>query len=148
MPEGLAPEEESPPAPKRRGLSPVAIIAIVVLGLSLAIIVALWMLPDAWLARARDVSIAFLSIGIFFSLVLSIMILAVMVWGFQRLSRRLDDLLTRGGAVVDQVKGTATTIKGTAEFVGERIASPFIRLSALGAGIGKSVATLFRRKQP
>lgn len=146
MPEGLAPEEESPPAPKKGGLSPVAIIAIVVLGLSLAIIVALWMLPDAWLARARDVSIAFLSIGIFFSLVLSIMILAVMVWGFQRLSRRLDDLLTRGGAVVDQVKGTATTIKGTAEFVGERIASPFIRLSALGSGIGKSVATLFRRK--
>jgi hypothetical protein len=143
MAEALPPEEESPP-PKKKGISPVAIIGLVVLGLCVAVLVILYVLPDNVLARMRDVSIAFMSIGIFLSLLLLICILAVLVWGIERLSRRLDDLLQRGGAILDQVKGTATTVKGTADFVGERIASPFIRFSAWVAGIGEGLATFFR----
>jgi hypothetical protein len=139
---GISPADESPPP--KKGVSPVAIIGIIVLGLCAVLVIGLWLLPDPWLARARDVSIAFMSIGIFLCLLLLVFILAVIVWGFERLSRRLDDLLQRGGAILDQVKGTATTVKGTTEFVGERVASPFIRLSAWVTGVGKGLATFFR----
>ena len=143
MAEALPPEE-GPPPPKKKGISPVAIIGLVVLGLCVGIVVVLWFLPDPALARARDVSIAFMSIGIFLCLLLLVFILAVLVWGIDRLGRRLDDLLQRGGAVLDQVKGVATTVKGTTGFVGERVASPFIRLSSWAAGIGEGLATFFR----
>jgi hypothetical protein len=141
------PLQEDSPLPKKKGLSPVAIIGIVVLGLFVALWVILYILPEPVLARMRDVSIAIMSFGMFLSLLLTVAILAVIVWGFHRLSVRLDDLLERGGAVLDQVKGTATTVKGTADFVGERVASPFIRLSAWVSGVGQGIATLFRGEE-
>jgi hypothetical protein len=146
MAEELPPNDDTAP-PEKKGLSPVAIIAIVVVGLFLLIWIPLYFLPDPWVAKMRDVSIAVMSIGMFLSLLLTVAILAVLVWGFHRLSVRLDDLLERGGAVIDQVKGTATTVKGTADFVGERIASPFIRISAWFSGIGQGIATLFRGEE-
>lgn len=145
MVEELSLKEEETPSPKKKGLSPVAIISIVVLSLFVVVwAVLLFFLPDQWLTRARDASIAMMSVGMFLSLLLTVLILAVIVWGFHRLSVRLDDLLERGGAVLDQVKGTATTVKGTAGFVGERVASPFIRISAWVSGVGQGIATLFR----
>lgn len=143
MAETLPPEEGSPP-PKKKGLPPVAIIAIVVLGLFVAIWVVLYILPEAVLSRMRDVSIAIMSVGMFLSLLLLVLILAVTVWGFHRLSVRLDDLLARGGGILDQVKGTAASVKGTADFVGERVATPFIRAAAGMAGLGRGITTLLR----
>jgi hypothetical protein len=142
-----SPPEESAPASKKKGISPVAIIGGAVVGLAVIVFVGLFFLPRDWLAHLRDVSIVFLSIGILVSLVLMVFILAVLVWGIERLGRRLDDLLQRGGAVIDQVKGMATTAKGTTDFVGERIASPFIRASAWFSGMGKGLATLIRGKE-
>jgi len=146
MAEELPPNEDTAP-PKKKGLSPVAIIGIVVVALFVTIWIILYILPESVLTRMRDVSIAIMSVGMFLSLLLTVAILAVLVWGFHRLSLRLDDLLERGGAVLDQVKGTATTVKGTADFVGEQIASPFIRISAWFAGIGQGIATLFRGEE-
>jgi hypothetical protein len=147
MAEELPPKEEEALPPKKKGLSPVAIIAIGILVLFVGLWITLYILPDSAVAKMRDVSIAIMSVGMFLSLLLTVAILAVIVWGFHRLSVRLDDLLERGGAVLDQVKGTATTVKGTADFVGERVASPFIRLSAWFTGIGQGIAALFRGEE-
>jgi hypothetical protein len=140
-------EDASPPPKEKKGLAPVAIIGIIVLVLFIGLWLVLYFLPDTVVAKMRDVSLAIMSVGMFLSLLLTVAILAVVIWGFHRLSVRLDDLLERGGAVLDQVKGTATTVKGTADFVGERVASPFIRISAWFSGIGQGIATFFRGEE-
>ncbi len=143
-----APQEEE--EEKEKKVSPVAMIGLVVLGLTLLLLAGLGVIgglaPGA-LAILRDIAIVFMAVLTFLFLVLLVFLMAVVVWGVNRLAERLDILLQQGGAILERVKGTANTVKGTADFVGERIASPFVWVSARAAAIGQGLATLFRGKK-
>lgn len=114
-----------------------------------AFLVGLFFLREPVLRQIRDVSIVFLAGVAAFSAVLTVVLLVVLLWAVRRLTERVDGLLGRGGEVLERVKGTAGTVKATSDFVGERVVSPLIRLSAWTAGLGAGVRALFRtKKQP
>ncbi len=136
------PPVDEEPKEKKKG-SPVVWIGLAVVVLTLAVLVGLFLLSDHSLARTRDVAITFLAILVFVSLVLIIILLAVIIWAMGRLSEKVSALSEQVGEVVAQVKDTATTVRGTAGFVGERVASPFIRAAAWASGVGEGVATFF-----
>lgn len=141
------PQEDDSTTQKGK-MPPVVIIGLAILGVTLAILACLAIFPsDHALARLRDVAIVFLVVLLFLSMLLLLYLLAVLIYAVNRLSDRLDDLGQRGGTILDEVKDTATTIKGTADFVGERVASPFIQIGAWMAGVGRGVRTFFRGEE-
>jgi flagellar basal body-associated protein FliL len=142
---GMAVEEDAPKKAKRKG-SVLLIIGLVILGVTLAIFVGLFFVPRDWLSRLRDISIILLVVAILISVLLLLFLLAALIAAVNRASKGMEDLLERGGAAMDQVKQTASSVKGTADFVGERVASPFIRISSWAAGIGEALVTLVRGK--
>jgi hypothetical protein len=145
-----APSEEGAAVPEKKKPSPIALIGLVVLGLTVLLLAGLGVIgglaPGA-LEVLRDIAIVFLAILAFFAMVLLIFLLAVIIWGVNRLAERLDALLQQGSAILEKLKGTATTVKGTTDFVGERVASPFIWVAARTSAIRKGLVTFFRGKK-
>jgi flagellar basal body-associated protein FliL len=139
--------EDSAPEKKKRTGSVLLIIGLIILGGTLAIFVGMFFLPRDWLSRLRDISIILLVVLALISVLLVLFLLALLITAINRASKGIEDLLERGGAAMDQVKHTATSLKGTADFVGQRVASPFIRVSSWAAGIGETLVTLFRGKK-
>jgi ABC-type multidrug transport system fused ATPase/permease subunit len=143
-------EKKSPPADKepkeKHKVSPIVWIGLAVLVLTVLVLVGLFLLSDHNLTRVRDVAIAFLAILFFVSIMLIIFLLGVIIWAIGRLSEKVSTLTEQVGGVVGQVQETATTVRGTAGFVGERVSSPFIRVSAWASGVGKGVATFFKTR--
>lgn len=132
---------------KERKISPFLWVSLVIIGLALAIPVGLAFVPRATMAHIRDIAVVLLVILLFFSLLLFLLLLGILIVAIRTLSARLDETLQRGGAVLEELKGTAATVKGTAGFVGERISSPFIRLSSWAEGVGQGIRTFFRGKK-
>jgi len=151
MAEETPPAAEEEPTPqkgrKRTFLSTFLWIVLAILLLLAGILVGLFFIRPVPLDHVRDVSVVFLAILAFVSILLVLFLLAALILAVQRLSDRVDALLERGGDILDRVKGTATTVKGTADFVGERVASPWIWVSSRAAGIGEGLAMLFRGKR-
>ncbi len=140
-------ERKDSPEDKKPNKSPVPVIAGIGIGVivvAVLIIIGLFFLPDESLARATGVSITFMAISFFFAAVVIIFLLLVMVWAVFRLSEKVSTLSEQVGEVTAQVKETVTTVRGTAGFVGERVASPFIRATAWASGVGKGVETFFK----
>jgi len=122
-------------------------IALAIILVVAAILVVLFLLRPAPLQHLRDVSIVLIAILSSISILLLLILLAALTLAVQRLSERVDALLERGTDVVDRIKGTATTVKSTSDFVGEHVASPFIWVSSRAAGIGEGLRTLFGGKR-
>ncbi len=135
------------PKQKERKASPFLRIGLVIIGLALAVPVGLAFVPRATMAHIRDIAVVLLVILLFFSLLLLLFLLGALIVAVRTLRARLDEVLQRGGAVVEEFRGTAATVKGTAGFIGERISSPLIRLSAWADGFGQGVRTFFRGKR-
>jgi hypothetical protein len=138
------PANEDEAAEEERKVPTFVWIVAAILGAILAGLIGLSFLPEHVLARFRDVAIVFLVLLFFFLMVLLLIMVAALIYAINRLSERLDDVLQRGGQVLDEVKGTARTVKGTAGFVGERVASPFIRVASWSVGVGKGIRTFFQ----
>jgi membrane protein implicated in regulation of membrane protease activity len=145
----MGPEPPSSRRDKPSGEKFRAVIGIAIAGvlLTLALFVGLFFLGDAALRHLRDVSIVFLAALSGSSLLLTVVLLMVLLWGVQRLTERVDTLLGQGGEVLERVKGTAGTVKATTDFVGERVASPFIRFSAWATGVGEGIRTFLGGKK-
>jgi len=134
---------------KERRVSPFLWVSLAIIGLALAVPVGLAFVPRATMAHIRDIAVVLLVILLFFSLVLLLLLLGALIVAIRSLSVRLEELLGRGGAVLEELKGTASTVRGTAGFMGEQLASPLIRLSAWAEGLGQGLRTFFRgKKQP
>lgn len=157
MPEEISPPLESTAAaepteaaedqPQKKKVSPLVWIGAAVLGLTILSFVILLVIPATWRVALRDASVILLVLLLLIFVLLNLWLIAVVIWGVDRLGKRLDLLLQQGSQVLDQVKGTATTVKGTADFVGERIASPFISLGARINGAATGVRTFIKGKQ-
>lgn len=143
-----APSPQAAPKQKERKASPFLWVSLVIIGLVLAVPVGLAFVPQATVAHIRDIAVVLLVILLFFSLLLFLLLLGVLIVAVRTLSARLDETLQRGGAVLEELKGTAATVKGTTDFIGERLSSPFIRLSAWTEGLGQGIRTFFRGKKP
>lgn len=154
MPKEIISPPEGPAAePKveqeeKKGKPPVLLfIGLGILLLTIILFVVLLIIPQDWRVNLRDASIILLVFLMLVFSLLNLWLIASIIWGVDRLSKRLDLLLEQGSEVLDRVQGTASTIKGTADFVGERIASPFISLSARISGTAATIATLVRGQQ-
>lgn len=146
MPEDV-PSSQAVPERKERKVSPFLRVSLVIIGLALAIPVGLAFVPRATMAHIRDIAVVLLVILLFFFLLLLLLLLAALIVAIRTVSTRLDETLERGGAVLEELKGTAATVKGTADFIGERLSSPWIRLSAWTEGLGQGMRTFFRGKK-
>jgi hypothetical protein len=150
--EDTPPEETSPPTegeetPKKGKPSPMIFIGLGIFVVSVGIFVGLCFLPRNVQGILRDVSIFLLVLLILISVLLLLALLAALIVAVNRISEGVDKLLERGGAAADQLKDTAKSVKGTVDFVGERVASPFIRISSWAAGIGEALVTFIRGKK-
>ncbi len=141
------PSPKTVPKQKERKASPFLWVSLVIVGLALAVPVGLAFVPRATMAHIRDIAVVLLVILLFFSLLLLLLLLGALIVAIRTFSTRLEEVLQRGGAVLEELKGTAATVKGTTDFIGERISSPFIRLSAWTEGLGQGIRTFFRRKK-
>lgn len=157
MPEEISPPLESTAAaeptekdqeqPKKNKVSPLVWIGAAVVGVTILAFVILLVIPATWRTALRDASLILMVLLLLIFVLLNLWLIAVVIWGVDRLGKRLDLLLQQGGQVLDQVKGTATTVKGTADFIGERIASPFISLGARINGAASGVRTFVKGKR-
>jgi hypothetical protein len=89
------------------------------------------------LAIIRDVAI--IIIAILDIILLSILaVIAFMAWRlFASVKGDVPELL-------DRAKETATTVKGTTDFVSDRAVKPIIRVAAFFAAVSRFIAVLFR----
>lgn len=89
-----------------------------------------------WLAVARDVAIIIVAI-LDIVLLAILAVIAFLAWRlFGQVKGQLPELL-------DTAKATATTVKGTTDFVSDRAVTPIIRVAALLSAIGRFIAVLF-----
>ncbi|MGC8959429.1 MAG: hypothetical protein ACP5OO_06530 [Chloroflexia bacterium] len=142
------PSPQTVPERKERQVSPFLWISLAIIGLTLAVPIGLAFVPRATMAHLRDIAVVLLVILLFFFLLLLLLLLGALIVAVRTLGARLDQVLQRGGAVLDELKGTAATVRGTAGFIGERLSSPWIRLSAWAEGVGQGVRTFFQGKKP
>lgn len=143
------PSSSEPQRSRRDWTRPVIASSAAAIVVMIGLLVGLFFLREPVLRQIRDVSIVFLAGVSALSAVLAVILLVLVLWAVRRLTERVDTLLGRGSEVLEQVKGTAGTVKATSDFVGERVVSPFIRLSAWTAGLGAGLrAFLSGKKQP
>jgi hypothetical protein len=117
-------------------------------GGTVKVFVGLCFLERHWVSVLRDVSIVLLVVLVSFSVLPLLFLAAALIAAVNPVSKGVEKLLERGSGAADQVKGAASSMKGTISFVGERVASPFIRISASAAGIGEALVTFIRGKKP
>lgn len=109
-----------------------ALVAVVV------ILFVIWFLINPTLAVLRDLVIVAMGLA-FFVLLLSLIGVALGLVALVALVRqKVPNLL-------DTATSTAESVRGTTGFVGERVASPLIKISSAAAGARAAVQTLVRR---
>jgi hypothetical protein len=88
-----------------------------------------------WLAVIRDVAI--IIIAILDIILLGILaVIAFMAW------RLFASVKGDVPVLLDRVKETANTVKGTTDFVSDRAVSPIIRVAAFLSAVGRFIAVL------
>ncbi|MDP9350691.1 MAG: hypothetical protein M3P51_04010 [Chloroflexota bacterium] len=112
-----------------------ALVAVVV------ILFVIWFLINPTLAVLRDLVIVAMGLA-FFVLLLSLVGLALGLVALVALVRKkVPNLL-------DTATSTAESVRGTTGFVGERVASPIIKITSSAAGARAAVQTIVRRDNP
>lgn len=90
-----------------------------------------WTAPDSWV-EWRDIMIVLM--GFFWAL--SLILLAVLVAALVYLALTVRKILKENAVpAIDSLKGALDNVKGTAEFTGETVASPIIRVYSIFAGV-------------
>lgn len=141
MAEEISPQEA---ATEKRKLTPLLWIAVALIVLTAGALLGLYFLPDDIRVRFRDVAIVFIAVLVFLAMLVSLALLTFLIVALNRLSDRLDILLSRGSSILEKVEGTATTVQGTTAFVGEQVASPFIRVAGWLSGLAEGTVAFFR----
>ena len=137
----LPPEPQDLTPEQRRTM--VAIIIVLVLGVSLVIISIVWMAiqPPARVAHIRDIFIIWMAI---MSLLVSIALVILMV----QLARLINLLQNEIKPILDSINETTSHLRGTSMFLGDNLTEPVIKANEYFAGISELFATIgfFRRK--
>ncbi len=105
----------------------------------------------AWVAVIRDISIILLALGSF----VLVLLLIFVAWKAYRLVGtaigKTEDLMVLGQGVIrsaqqtaDTASATATSMKGSAEFVTDTVVSPVVQVISAVAGARGFVSALFR----
>lgn len=90
-----------------------------------------WDAPDSW-AEWRDIMIVFMGIFAVLALILLCALLAALVFLVFTIRR----VVSRNVApAVDSLKESLDNVKGTAEFAGETVVSPIIRVYSVARGV-------------
>jgi len=133
-------QEQTPEAESKKGrawyfwplVGLVALVAVFVLGLVIALVVALVTDPDDaanWVGLIRDVFIIVLAMeGMLMGIALIVLIL--------QLAALVNVLQNEIKPIVDNANETVTTVRGTTQFVSQNVVEPVIKFGALTAGVG------------
>lgn len=110
----------------------IAIVGVFVVGLVLALVIALLADPDdaaTWVGMIRDIFIIVLAMeGMLMGIALIVLVLQV--------AALLNLLQNEVGPIVDHANETVTTVRGTAQFMSENLVEPVIKAAALTTGVG------------
>lgn len=109
-----------------------AFVVIFILGLALALAIALLADPDdaaTWIGIIRDMFIIVLAMeGMLIGLSLIVLVLQI--------AALVNLLQNEIKPIVDKTNETATTVRGTAQFMSQNVIEPVVKFGALTAGIG------------
>lgn len=130
----LQAEPESEESTNRRrtiGLALIATVLVIVIGL------AFFGLATHPLATAvvRDISIIVLAL---FTVVICLFLI-VLIFQLQSLIALLRDEIK---PILDSANETASTVRGTTNFVSDAVVTPMIQVASLAAGVGQTLRTL------
>ena len=103
---------------------------------------------DAW-ATARDVSIVILAIFSMISTLLTIALVATLIYAVMALRTLASEtVVPKVSQTLDQVKDSAVAAKNTTTYVAQGVATPLIKLSSVAAGVRAAAVALARRSPP
>ncbi len=109
-----------------------ALLGVFVVGLVVALLVALLANPDDaanWVGIIRDLFIIVLAMeGMLMGLALIVLVLQV--------AALVNLLQNEIQPIVDNANETVSTVRGTAQFMSQNVVEPVVKYSALAAGIG------------
>ncbi len=105
----------------------------------------------AWIAVIRDISIILLALGSF----VLVLVLVFIAWKVYRLvgtaMGKTEEMMALGQGVIrsaqqtaDTAAATATSVKGSAEFVADTVVSPVVQVMSAVAGARGFASALFR----
>ena len=97
-----------------------------------------WAAPDSW-SEWRDITFVFMSFFWLLSGLMLLIVLTATLFLVITVRRMLRDSVT---PAVDSLKQSLDQIKGTAEFAGETVASPIIRVYSVVKGVRAGVAAV------
>jgi succinate dehydrogenase hydrophobic anchor subunit len=124
------------------------IIGGVVFAVLIIALIVLISVNDAW-ATARDVSVVILAIFSMISTLLSIALLAVLIYAVMALRTvATETIMPKVSQTLDQVKDTALTTKNTSTYVAQGVVTPLIKISSVAAGVKAAAVALARRNPP
>jgi len=93
------------------------------------------------LAVVRDIAIVVLALE---SIVIGV-VLVVLLWQVRSLTRLLQDELK---PMLDSVRETVGTVKGTTALVSETIVTPAVKIGGFAAGVRRTLEVMLSGKRP
>jgi dolichyl-phosphate-mannose--protein O-mannosyl transferase len=124
------------------------IIGGVVFAVLIIALIVLISVNNAW-ATARDVSVVILAIFSMISTLLTIALLAVLIYVVMALRTvATETVMPKVSQTLDQVKDTAVTAKNTSTYVAQGVVTPLIKISSVAAGVKAAAVALARRTPP
>lgn len=97
-----------------------------------------WSAPDSW-AEWRDIMIVFMGFWWALSLLLLCVLLVAVIYLVLTARRILRD---NAVPALDAAKAALDNVRGTAEFTGETVASPIIRVYSVVAGVRTGISAI------
>ncbi|MGH2610643.1 MAG: hypothetical protein ACRDHF_16295 [Tepidiformaceae bacterium] len=97
-----------------------------------------WSAPDSW-SEWRDIMIVLMGFFWAISLLLLCVLIAVLIFLVIALRRILRE---NAVPAIDSAKAALDNVRGTAEFTGETVASPIIRVYSVVAGVRSGVGAI------
>jgi ABC-type multidrug transport system fused ATPase/permease subunit len=133
--QGLVQEPQELTPEQRRAM--IAVIIIVVLGVSLIIISIAWLAnqPPEQVALIRDIFIIYMAI---MSLLISLALVILMI----QIARLMNLLQNEIKPILDSINETISHLRGTTVFLGDNLAEPVIKANEYFAGFAQLLATL------
>ena len=97
-----------------------------------------WTAPDSW-SEWRDIMIVLMGFFWALALLLLVVFLAALVFLALMVRRILKE---NAAPAIDSLKGALDNVKGTAEFAGETVVSPIIRVYSVFAGVRSGIGAI------
>lgn len=97
-----------------------------------------WSAPDSW-SEWRDIMIVFMGFFWTLALILLVVLLAVLIYLVMTVRRILRE---NAAPAIDSARAALDNIRGTAEYTGETVVSPIIRVYSVVAGVRSGIGAI------